>query len=69
MKNFSLSSRLVFFFFLSTCMFLLRRPNGPDKNADKIIVQLERLPRETMKEHNRCIVLHHGDKEEKAMKF
>lgn len=50
-------------------MFLLRRPNGPDKNADKIIVQLERLPRETMKEHNRCIVLHHGDKEEKAMKF
>lgn len=54
-------------------MFPLRRPNGPDNDADKIIatfvIRLEVLPRETMKEHNRRIVLHHNDKEEKAMKF
>lgn len=54
-------------------MFLLRRPNRPDNDADKIIatfvIQLEVLRRETMKEHNRCIVLHHNDKEEKAIKF
>lgn len=51
-------------------MFLLRRPDGPDNDADKIIatfvIQLEVLPGETMKEHNRCIASH---KEEKAMKF
>lgn len=54
-------------------MFLLRRPDGLDNDADKIIatfvIQLEVLPGETMKEHNRCIASHHSDKEEKAMKF
>lgn len=43
-------------------MFLLRRPSGPDNDADKIIatfvIQLEALPRDTMKEHNRCIASH-----------